>query len=131
ADAVARAEVVDLAAPAPLEEGHVAGGDVAYVGEVAHRVRVADTHDRVLLPGLDQRELPRQRAAHEGRVLPGAGVVERPGADDVEAVGACPLRGRDVRRRLARAVHGHRTKRRLLDDGQLGGLHGAVDVARG
>src|SRR5205823_9372194 len=106
----ARAEVVHLAAAAPLEERHVACRHVAHVAEVAHGIEVAGAHDGFLAARLDARDLPGERRAHEGGVLPGSRLIERPGADDVEAVRAAALRGRQIRRRFARAVDGERTE---------------------
>src|SRR5439155_16920971 len=65
----ARAEVVDLAAPAALEERDVARRHVAHIAEVAHGIEVAGAHDGLLAAYLDARELPGERRAHEGSVL--------------------------------------------------------------
>src|SRR5262245_54283673 len=76
----ARAEIVRLTASATLEERHVSRGDVAYVAEVAHRVEVAGAYHRLRAARLDARDLAREGGAHERRVLPAAGMVERPDA---------------------------------------------------
>src|SRR5439155_21607508 len=97
----------------------------------ANGIEVAGAHDGLLAAYLDARELPGERRAHEGGVLPGSRLIERPGADDVEAVRAAPLRGRQIRRRLARAVDGERTEWSVLGDRLLGGGDRAVDLGRG
>ena len=63
--------------------------------------------------------LPRERGDDEDRQLSGAGVVERPGADEVEAVGVGIHGGEQVARGLRDRIRVRGRERGRLVDRQL------------
>src|SRR2546426_2457005 len=81
------ADVVYLARLAALERQPVRADHVADVGPVALAGEIAVVNHRLVLAGLDQRDLPREGARREVRAAPRTGVVERAGNYQVQAVG--------------------------------------------
>ena len=114
-DVAAGADVVDLAPLAALDEQPVGADDVADVGEVAHHVEVADL-DPGLPADLDLGHLPGEAADDINVSLAGTGVVERPGHDDVGAVGQVVLDAQDVGGGLAGGVRVVRAQGAALVD---------------
>ena len=125
----ARADVEDPRLRA-LGQQPVGAHDVAHVGVVAARVRVAGGEGDRILAALGRRgRLAREGGDRVGRLLARAGVVERARADHAQAVGVGVEAGEQVGGRLRDGVGVLRAQRRALVDGQR--LRGAVELARG
>ena len=77
--------------------------------------------DRFGQPCFDQRDLPRHVGRRERGALPRAGVVERTGHNDVDAVLACGAEGELLLRELAHRVRIRRADRTSSVSGDVDG----------
>ena len=107
--AVPRADVVDDARAAPVDDVSIRAHRVADIRQIAHRIEVADFDDRRYAALLNQRDLFGEGRRGKRRILPRPDVVERTREEHLLAVLIDAALSQHLLRKLAEGVRAGRS----------------------